>query len=144
MENVNLGSESIGRHILCDLHGIEDCDQFDSVSVMKSLVFMAAKKAGMTIVGECFHKFEPQGITGCVILSESHLTFHFWPEKQFMSIDIYTCGPLGRPDIAADYMISILKPDMTRSKIVNLDRSIYKETQPFGYSYLIDVNQLKI
>jgi len=138
LKNIQLDSESIGRHVLCDLHGIQSPKKFDDVSVMRKLVMEAAKKAGMTVVGETFHKFDPQGLTGCLILSQSHLTFHYWPEKQFMSVDIYTCGREGSPEKAINHIISVLKPDMKRSKVVNLDRSIYREVKPFGYSFLID------
>lgn len=54
----------------------------------------AAKNAGATIVDHHFHAFAPQGISGVVIIKESHLSIHTWPEHNFASIDIYTCGEL--------------------------------------------------
>jgi len=129
LENTTLSPDSVGKHVLCDLHGIQNPLHFDNVEIMRELVMAAAEKAGMTVVGETFYKFEPQGITGCLILSQSHLSFHYWPEKQFMSIDCYTCGDEGDGEMAIRHMISALRPDMQRSKIVNLDRSIYEEAK---------------
>jgi S-adenosylmethionine decarboxylase proenzyme len=47
--------------------------------------------SGLTIVGERFHQFEPVGVTGVVLLAESHLAIHTWPERGFVSIDLYVC-----------------------------------------------------
>jgi S-adenosylmethionine decarboxylase len=138
LKNIDLSSDSIGRHVLCDLHGIKNAELFDNEKIMSGIMLTAATMAGMTVVGSAWKKFEPQGLTGTLLLSTSHMSMHFWPEKQFMSIDVYTCGPEGDPQVAIDYIISKLRPDMKKSKVVNLDRSIYREVQPFGYSYLID------
>ena len=46
----------------------------------------------MTIVGDSFHQFEPQGVTGTVLLAESHLAIHTWPEHGFVTIDVYVCN----------------------------------------------------
>jgi S-adenosylmethionine decarboxylase proenzyme len=105
---------------------------------MGDLLKDAADKAGMKIVGECSKKFEPQGLTYTILLATSHLAIHYWPEKAFLHFDCFTCGPEGDPDIALDHIIETLNPDMTRSKIIHLDRSIYKETKPFGFSYMVD------
>lgn len=138
MQNINLSSDSIGRHVIADLHGIKDSKTFDDVDVMKSILIDAAEKAGMKIVGDSWKKFEPQGLTGVLLLSTSHLAVHFWPESDFLHFDCFTCGDEGDGQIALDHTIAKLNPDMTKSKIIHLDRSIYKETKPFGYSYMVD------
>ena len=53
----------------------------------------------MTVVGDSFHQFEPQGVTGTVLLAESHLAIHTWPEQGFVTIDVYVCNlqPTIRP-----------------------------------------------
>jgi S-adenosylmethionine decarboxylase len=52
----------------------------------------AVSDAGLTSVGERFHQFEPQGVTGAVILAESHLAIHTWPEMGSVTIDVYVCN----------------------------------------------------
>lgn len=138
MKNIDLSNDSVSRHLIADLHGIKNAEYFDNQQIMEDILTTAAKKAKMTIVGSAWKKFDPQGITGTLLLSTSHLAIHFWPEKSFLHLDIFTCGDEGDPEVALNYIIASLGPDMKKSKIVNLDRSIYKETKPFGYSYLID------
>jgi S-adenosylmethionine decarboxylase len=124
--------------LIADLHGIKNSKYFDNQQIMEDILLSAAKKAKMTVVGSVWKKFKPQGLTGTILLSTSHMAVHFWPEKDFLHLDVFTCGEEGDPQIALDCIVSALGPDLKKSKILNLDRSIYKETKPFGYSYLID------
>jgi S-adenosylmethionine decarboxylase proenzyme len=54
----------------------------------------AAEAIGAAIVGDTFHRFSPQGVSGSVVIAESHLSVHTWPETGYVAIDIYTCGGL--------------------------------------------------
>ena len=54
----------------------------------------AAEHVGATVVGEVFHRFSPQGVSGSVVIAESHLSIHTWPETGYVAVDIYTCGGL--------------------------------------------------
>ena len=47
---------------------------------------------GLTVVGDAFHQFSPQGVTGTVLLAESHLAIHTWPEHGFVTVDVYVCN----------------------------------------------------
>ncbi len=69
----------------------------------------AAKAAKATIVDVVFHNFNPNGISGVIVISESHLTIHSWPEYNFASIDIYTCGSAVNPWKAYDYLYKHFK-----------------------------------
>ena len=126
MENSKLDSGSVGHHIIANLHGIENSEHWDKVETMKELLYQAAKNANMKIVGESWKKFEPKGLTGVLLLSESHMSVHFWPEKSFLSFDVYTCGNEGDSEIAFEYVKEKLNPNMGKSSIIRLDRSIYQ------------------
>ncbi len=139
MENEIIKADSTGKHILANLHGIKNAKHFDDTSVLKKVLYDAAKYAGMDVVGESFYKFSPVGITGVLVLSSSHLSVHLWQEEAFMAVDIYTCGSTGNPQKALDYLIKVLKPELNECKILSLDRSIYTE-KPFGYSLYLDVH----
>ena len=65
---------------------------FNDAAALRTLCVDAAARAGLHVVGECFHQFEPQGVTGTVLLAESHLAIHTWPEHGFVSIDVYVCN----------------------------------------------------
>src|SRR5258708_7150751 len=69
----------------------------------------AAKAAQCHIVDVVFHNFNPHGISGVVVIAESHLAIHTWPEYSFASIDIYTCGDEVNPWKAYDYLLKHLK-----------------------------------
>jgi len=68
----------------------------------------AAKAARATIMESAFHRFEPQGVSGTVILAESHLSIHTWPEKGYAAMDFYTCGDHTDPWLACDYAAEAL------------------------------------
>lgn len=65
----------------------------------------AAQRAHATIVDVVFHQFNPYGISGVVVIAESHLTIHTWPEYRFAAIDVFTCGETLNPEIAAEYLV---------------------------------------
>ena len=121
MENVD--PTNINRHIVADLFDVHNIEFLDNVENMKQVIHDAAKKASMNIVGEAFKQFDGGGSSGVILLAESHLTYHLWNKEAIITIDIFTCGAEGNPQIALDYLIEILKPNMERSKIIHLDRS---------------------
>lgn len=73
---------------------IWECDQekLNNVKTIEEVMVNAAKKAGAEIREVVFHRFEPQGVSGVVVISESHLTIHTWPELAYAAVDIFTCG----------------------------------------------------
>ncbi len=71
----------------------------------------AAKQAGATIVQENFHKYAPMGVSGVVVIQESHLTIHTWPECRYAAVDLFTCGTNVNPWIAFDYLQEQLKSE---------------------------------
>lgn len=86
---------SLGRHILAELG---DCNaaRLADLSLVESSMLDAARISGATIVTYSFHHFAGQdggqGVSGAVIIAESHLAIHTWPERQFAAVDFFTCG----------------------------------------------------
>jgi S-adenosylmethionine decarboxylase len=72
------------------------------------MMVSAAKASRATIMESAFHRFEPQGVSGTVILAESHLSIHTWPEKGYAAMDFYTCGDHTDPWLACDFAASAL------------------------------------
>ena len=77
---------------------------------VEKILVEAAKKAKNTPLEVTIHKFSPQGITGVVLLAESHIALHAWPEINYLAIDIFTCGDRGVPHRAFEYFRKIFKP----------------------------------
>jgi S-adenosylmethionine decarboxylase len=76
------------------------------VDVVKDILVGAARACGATIVDVAFHEFNPFGVSGVVVIAESHLSIHTWPEYRYAAVDIFTCGDVIRPEFAADYIAS--------------------------------------
>jgi len=82
-----------GIHLLGEWYGCPaDTPEFTQADPLRELCVKAARDAGLTVVGERFFQFEPQGVTGTVLLAESHIAIHTWPEAGFVSVDVYVCN----------------------------------------------------
>ena len=80
-----------GLHLLLELHG---CDPalLNDVARVRAALFACVEAVGATPVGEVFHAFSPQGVTGVVVVEESHFSVHTWPEHGYAAVDVFTCG----------------------------------------------------
>lgn len=80
----------LGEHYLIELW---DCEfsKLDNLPAIQKTMSQAALVAGGTIVDEKFHKFAPQGVSGVVVIAESHLSIHTWPELGYAAMDLFTC-----------------------------------------------------
>ncbi len=80
----------------------------DSILQCQSLLEAISKELGYTIVGSRFHSFNPHGTTGILLLSESHISIHTWPEEQFAILEMVTCKPF------ADTELDIIKKHISQ------------------------------
>ncbi len=87
---------ALGRHLLCEYHG---CDRarIDDVEVVRTALRDAVAAAGVTPLHEHLHAFSPHGVTGVVVIAESHFSIHTWPEHQYVAVDLFTCGERADP-----------------------------------------------
>ncbi|WP_434776904.1 adenosylmethionine decarboxylase [Neisseria sp. Ec49-e6-T10] len=98
----------IGQHALLDLYGINPVVACDTV-VIEEILLHAAQLVGATVLNSYFHSFgENQGVTGVLLLSESHISIHTWPEHGFAAVDLFMCGDVLLKK-AADYLIDALQ-----------------------------------
>ena len=82
--------EALGRHVLLELHSC-NAQKLNDLPFLRETMLKAAEETGATVVGEIFHQFSPQGVTGVVAIAESHLCIHTWPEHRYAAVDIFTC-----------------------------------------------------
>lgn len=96
---------ALGTHLLVELR---ECNPeiLKSLEKVRNALVSAAKEARATIVDISFHEFNPFGISGVVVIAESHLTIHTWPEYNYAAVDIFTCGEVIKPEVAASYLIN--------------------------------------
>ncbi|MBK8190194.1 MAG: S-adenosylmethionine decarboxylase proenzyme [Vampirovibrionales bacterium] len=94
---------NLGQHLLAEFY---DCDPnvLNNVALIEQTMCEAAVKCGATIVQQNFHHFSPYGVSGVVIIAESHLAIHTWPEYGYAAVDLFTCGDSCDPMVAYDYL----------------------------------------
>lgn len=112
---------ALGTHLLIELR---DCnpDILRNLDKVRNALVSAAKEAKATIVDISFHEFNPFGISGMVVIAESHLSIHTWPEYGYAAVDIFTCGEVIKPEVAASYLIKQFKSKSP--SIVEMKRGI--------------------
>ncbi|MCX7914527.1 MAG: adenosylmethionine decarboxylase [Thermodesulfovibrionales bacterium] len=112
---------ALGTHLLVEL---KDCNPIilKDLTKVKDLLVNAAKQANATIVDVSFHEFNPFGISGMIVIAESHLSIHTWPEYGYAAVDIFTCGDVIKPEVAAQYLIE--KFECKNPSIVEMKRGI--------------------
>ena len=93
--------QSLGRHLLVDLGG---CGGLDRLEDIQTITAKAARQAGAENVQGVFHRLNQYGTSGVVVISESHLAIHTWPEHGYASVDVYTCGDTVDPWKAYEYL----------------------------------------
>lgn len=100
--------EIMGRQIIAELW---DCniDRLKDMAFLERVFVEAAEKAGAEVREVAFHQFSPHGVSGVVIIAESHLTVHSFPEHGYASIDVYTCGTKVNPEIAVAHISESLE-----------------------------------
>ncbi|MEW5851254.1 MAG: adenosylmethionine decarboxylase [Myxococcota bacterium] len=101
--------ETVATHILLELHGVRPA-LLDDVAALKSALLDAARAARTTPLHVAEHKFEPQGASVVVLVAESHLSIHTWPELGYAAVDIFTCGA-ALPVHGVAPILQALKPE---------------------------------
>jgi len=108
-------SQPVGKHCILELYNC-DAGKLNDECFIRTTMASAAREAGATVLHLISHHFQPQGVTGLVLLAESHLSIHTWPESGYAAVDVFTCGDHTMPEracltlvqtlAAADYKLS--------------------------------------
>ena len=91
MGNVPEPDVILGKHAIIDLSGCNP-ELIGNNAFIQETLYHAAQIANITIVGELERHFEPTGYTAILLLEESHLSIHTWPEYNYISVDLYSCN----------------------------------------------------
>ena len=115
--------QALGRQILvefydCDPDVLKDRDAIDAA------VNEAVKRSNATVVTSTFHTFSPFGVSGVVVIAESHVAIHTWPEYGYSAVDIFTCGENIDPWAIHDYLKEVFRSKNTSS--MELKRGVFK------------------
>jgi S-adenosylmethionine decarboxylase len=93
----------LGRHLLAEL---SECNTaiLNNRPELEKIMIEAARHSGATVVDSVFHSYNPQGISGIVVIAESHISIHTWPEYGYAAVDCFTCGSSVDPLRAMEYI----------------------------------------
>lgn len=111
----------LGQHVLAEFF---ECDPntLNSIDKVEKYMIDSALECGATIVQKCFHMFSPYGVSGVVIIAESHLAIHTWPELGYAAVDLFTCGTKCDPKVAYEFLKN--KFSSKRASFTELKRGI--------------------
>lgn len=105
-------------------------ERIDNPQKIEQALLNAAKESGAEIIGSMFHEFEPQGVSGVVVISESHLTIHTWPEQAYAAVDIFTCGEDTDPWKALEYLAREFEAEETHSMEISRGMKVLSKKRP--------------
>ncbi|MBV8634118.1 MAG: adenosylmethionine decarboxylase, partial [Burkholderiaceae bacterium] len=112
-----MSDSPLGRHVLADLQGVDVALLVDAAAI-ETLLTRAALAAGATPIFAKFHHFGAgQGVTGVLLLAESHISIHTWPEHGFAAVDAFMCGS-AQPELAVDIVCQALRPERYETRCV--------------------------
>jgi len=118
--------DALGRHLLLEL---KDCNRevLNDLDFIRDCLRDAAEQIGATVVNDAFYQFTPHGISGVVIIAESHLCIHTWPEHNYAAVDIFTCGDSIQPIQAVKSMVE--KLGAQDPSFIELKRGVLQNSQ---------------
>jgi len=93
----------LGRHLLAELTGCRPA-VLNNQEQLEKIMLEAARCSGATVVDSVFHHYNPQGLSGIVVIAESHISIHTWPEYGYAAVDCFTCGTSVDPWKALEYL----------------------------------------
>ena len=122
---------SIGHHYIVEASGC-DPEILGNVGKVQQILVKAAEAAGAKVWAVSFHRFQPSGVSGVVVISESHLSVHTWPEFRYAAMDIYTCGDNVDPEKGIEYAVEAF--GASSSHITEMTRGLHDEDHMYYHS----------
>jgi len=124
---------TLGYHYVIEASG---CDPkvLEDVNTLKRILLEAAKAGELVVRSTYFYKFSPQGVSGMVVVSGSHISIHTWPEKGYAAIDVYTCDPDSKPEETVRYILE--KIGASYAHITEIERGIEDEDGTYTHTIL--------
>lgn len=115
---------STGKHLICDIKNIKNLDLLNNLSKLMKMFDEICENYEYNVLHRTYHQFEPHGITILYMLSESHLSIHTFPEKNYAALDLYTCKEYLNNDIYLDIQKYLKKMfDSDGEEFVIIDRT---------------------
>jgi len=118
----------LGLHYIAEYHDC-DMDVLNSVSEIEDILIEAARLSGATIVKPLFHQFSPHGVSGVVVIEESHFSIHTWPEYGFAAVDLFSCSKIDF-NAALEHIRNGLSPDQFSVSLIERGTGVQENKNP--------------
>lgn len=115
----------LGKHLIAELW-VRNPRLLDDPELIRDTLIAAAKRGHFSVLNVSAHAFSPHGVTAVVLLSESHMSIHTWPEHGYAAVDVFTCG--GSPKEALAELGRRL--DVERMDVEEMDRGLVGQAPP--------------
>jgi len=116
-----LGMKTLGRHLVVEMYGVQSTLLHD-LSLAKRVLRESIEACKATFMGEHYTVFAAGGISGIVVIAESHISIHTWPEHGYAAVDIFTCGDQVDPWSAYEVFIKYYSP--SKVNVTEIKRGI--------------------
>lgn len=116
-----MGTQALGRHLLGEYHGC-DRELLNRPEHIRAELLAAVTHSGATPIHDFVHTFTPHGVTGIVVIAESHFAIHTWPEYGFAAVDLFTCGDSVDPYRAFEHLEQAFRA--TSHQVVEMRRGL--------------------
>ena len=115
---------ALGKHVLIELN---DCNKefLNDIEYLRITLAEVARQIGATVIKDTFYQFTPQGVSGVVLIAESHISIHTWPEYNYAAVDVFTCGNVIEPRNAVKLLAEKLEAAATT--FIEIKRGIRAE-----------------
>lgn len=120
--------QALGRHILVEFTGCL-ADVLNDVATIEKSMIEAAQIAGATVISSNFHHFSPWGVSGVVVIQESHLAIHTWPEYKYASVDLFTCGETVDPWVSFEHLKKVFQANYSAIEMNRGSHHLLKKTE---------------
>lgn len=94
---------TLGKHVIAEFYEC-DYETINNHELVEDIMLKSVDLSGATTIKSVFHRFSPYGVSGVVVVSESHFAIHTWPEYGYCAVDVFTCGDLIDNQAALDYL----------------------------------------
>ncbi|HID42896.1 MAG TPA: S-adenosylmethionine decarboxylase [Archaeoglobaceae archaeon] len=108
----------VGRHIIAELYGVSE-KLISNEATVRQILEEVTEKAELEKVGSVYKQFNPHGVTGIVLIAESHVSIHTWPEFGLVNLDVFTCGDISKAEKAFKLFLEIFKPKSYRHYVLD-------------------------
>ncbi|MEM2016832.1 MAG: adenosylmethionine decarboxylase [Nitrososphaerota archaeon] len=113
--------KTLGRHLVVEMHGVQPILLHD-ISLAKKVLRESVEACKATFMGEHYTFFPGGGVSGIIVIAESHISIHTWPEHRYAALDIFTCGNQVDPWRAYDVFLKYYSP--SKVSVTEIKRGI--------------------